>query len=93
MFLVLFQLHKNTSLYKPISNAIKQQYLVSERDIRSNQYSQFSHCIGNDEMIIWKNYMSHQKYVRKNVVLVVDHGGSLSKTQLLIAKSIGKFYF
>lgn len=76
--------------YKPISNALKQQYFISERNIRHKQYSQFSECFGHDEAVIWKNYMSHQKYVRKNIVLVLDHGGSLSKRQLQIAKSIGE---
>lgn len=54
------------------------------------QYSPFSECLGHDETIIWKNYMSHQNYFRKNIVLLLDHGGSLSKKQLHISKSIGR---
>ncbi|CAG9759360.1 unnamed protein product [Ceutorhynchus assimilis] len=84
---IIHQMRRNIS---QLSNAIKQQYFISEKDIKHKQYSQFSECLDHDEGIIWKNYMSHQKYVRKNVVLVLDHGGSLSKTQLQIAKSMAK---
>ncbi|XP_019765381.2 VWFA and cache domain-containing protein 1 [Dendroctonus ponderosae] len=87
---ILYQMRKNVTKYKPLSNALKQEYIISEQDLNDLQYSQFSECLGHDETIIWKNYMSHQNYLRKNIVLLLDHGGSLSKRQLHISKSIAK---
>ncbi|KAL1492905.1 hypothetical protein ABEB36_011074 [Hypothenemus hampei] len=87
---VLYQMRKNITQYKPIANALKQQYFIAERDIRDKQFSGFSMCCGYDEAIIWKNYMSHQRYTRKNIIIVLDHGGSLSKKQLQVAKMIAK---
>ncbi|XP_030748339.1 VWFA and cache domain-containing protein 1 [Sitophilus oryzae] len=84
---ILYEMRRNMTL---IPNALKQQYFMSDKDIRNIQYSPFSQCSDHDENIVWKNYMSHQKYQRKNVILVLDHGGSLSYRQLQIAKTIAK---
>ncbi|XP_066248264.1 VWFA and cache domain-containing protein 1 [Euwallacea similis] len=87
---ILHQMKRNISQHKPLLSALKQQYFISEQDIKHRQHSRLSECSGHDEALIWKNYMVHQKYVTKNVVLVLDHGGSLSKRQLQIAKLIAK---
>lgn len=79
-------MRKNIPLFP---NALKQQYFIYEKDVMKAQYSPFSECTGHDENIVWKNYMSHQHYKRKNVILLLDHGGSLSHRQLQIAKTIG----
>ncbi|XP_050314411.1 VWFA and cache domain-containing protein 1 [Anthonomus grandis grandis] len=87
---VLDEMKRYLDQYKPLGFALKQHYFVSESDIRNIDGSKFFQCNGRDPLSLWKNYMRYQQYQRKNVVLVLDHGGSLSKQHLQIAKSVAK---
>lgn len=74
-----------------MKDAIKQQYFISNIDVNNLIYSPFSGCTGRDDTIIWNNYMSRNNYKRKNIVLLLDRGGSLSKRQFYIVQKFGEF--
>lgn len=85
-----YVLQKMRHNMESIREAVKQQYFITDTDVKSSSSSPFSWCTSRDDTILWKNYMYRNNYVRKNVILVVDHGGSLSKTQLEIVKTVSK---
>lgn len=70
--------------------AVKRQYIISDFEIQSLEYSPFYLCHDCDESILWENYMSRRKYQTKNIVLVLDNGSSINRSQLHILKNFGK---
>ena len=73
-----------------MKSGIKQQYFISSSDLDSNLYSPFVDCGKIDHMLLWNNYMARNNYVPKNVVLLLDHGGSLSRRHFAIVTTIGE---
>ncbi|EFA13000.2 VWFA and cache domain-containing protein 1 [Tribolium castaneum] len=70
-------------------NDTKQQYFISTSDLQCH-YSPFINCERIDHMLLWKNFMSRNNYASKNIVLLLDHGGSLNKRHFAIVLSIAK---
>lgn len=83
-------LRSNKRKMGSIRHAIKQQYIITDINNTQTKFSPFSTCKEHDDTLLWKNYIKRNKYTKKNVILLLDHGGSLSKKQLLIVKAIGK---
>ncbi|XP_060536991.1 VWFA and cache domain-containing protein 1 [Cylas formicarius] len=84
---VLYQIGKNITL---LPNAVRQQYFMLNNEFKETKHSPFLECSGHEESVVWKNFRMQSKYMTKNVILIVDHGASLSKRQLHIAKAIAK---
>ncbi|RZC40016.1 VWFA and cache domain-containing protein 1 [Asbolus verrucosus] len=72
------------------TKGIKQQYFISSSDVESYPYSPFTDCNEVDHMLMWNSFMSRNNYSPRNIVLLLDHGGSLSKHHFYIVKSIAK---
>lgn len=70
----------------------KQQYFIFTSDLKTHVYSPFINCNKIDHMLLWNNFMSRNKYPPKNIVLLLDHGGSLSRRHFAIVLSIGKLW-
>ncbi|CAH1153371.1 unnamed protein product [Phaedon cochleariae] len=73
-----------------VSPTVKRVYLISNAEIEQSQRTPFHHCIGCDERLVWDQFMRRNNYEHKNVVLILDVGGSISQHQFQIMKSIGK---
>ncbi|KAJ8936685.1 hypothetical protein NQ318_012504 [Aromia moschata] len=72
------------------STAVKRQYFISDSEVRKTLYSPFSPCNECEETIIWDNYIKRNVYQPKNIVLILDIGGSLGLSQLYLIKNIAK---
>lgn len=83
-------LKKQKANLKTLKESVKQLYFLSSSDVSSKSASEISKCENCDQSLLWKNYMSHIKTKRRNVVLLLDHGGSLSKWQFQIVKAVAK---
>lgn len=76
--------------FKLLKGSAKQIYLLSSLDVKSDTTIPITNYINHDQSILWKNYMSHIKSSSRNVMLLLDHGVSLSKWQFEIVKSVAK---
>lgn len=85
--LVLDKMKKNMGT---TAAAVKRQYIISNSEIQNLEYSPFYLCHECDETILWENYMSRRKYRTKNIVLILDNGGSINHAQLHMLKTFGK---
>lgn len=74
-----------------MKGAIKQIYFLSTYDVNRTDEVNLTQCGGIDQNLLWKTYLSRIKG-KKNVMLLLDHGGSLSRQQLKILKALGKNY-
>ncbi|CAH0562656.1 unnamed protein product [Brassicogethes aeneus] len=83
-------LHRVKNNMGTIKNAVKQQFIITDNEHTKSKYSPFSGCNNHDDSIVWNNYMSRNKYEQRNVILILDHGGSLNKKQINIVKSMAK---
>jgi hypothetical protein len=73
-----------------MKNGIKQQYFISSTDLESYSHSPFAMCNEIDHMLLWDSYMTRNNYSPRNIVLLLDHGGSLSKQHFYMVKLIAK---
>lgn len=76
--------------FKLLKDSIKQMYLLSSFDVTSDTHVPITNYKNHDQSILWKNYMSRIQSTPRNVMLLLDHGVSLSKWQLEIVKSVAK---
>lgn len=83
-------LKKQRANFTTLKETIKQFYFLSASDIMSKSTSEISKCENCDQSLLWKTYMSHTRSKPKNVLLLLDHGGSLSKWQFQIVKAVAK---
>lgn len=83
-------LKKQKANFKALKESVKQLYFLSSSDVESKSLSEISKCENCNQSLLWKNYMSHIKRQHRNIVLLLDHGGSLSKWQLQIVKAVAK---
>lgn len=74
-------------------NWIRQQYFISSWEMESYPHSPFKNCHEIDHMLLWKNYLIRNYYSSRNIIILMDHGGSLSKHHLHIVKSVGELLF
>lgn len=87
-YLVLQKKIENTKVLK---GAIKQLYFLSTTDVIRPENVETSQCHGQDQTLLWKTYLS-QIVGSKNVMLLLDHGGSLSRQQIRIVKAFGNSF-
>ncbi|KAF5289595.1 hypothetical protein FQA39_LY15042 [Lamprigera yunnana] len=74
-----------------IKAATKQMYLLSKWDVLSNTQNVNNYCDNRDLSLIWKSYiLQNSNSVPRNIMLLLDHGGSLSKRQFQIVKAVAK---
>lgn len=73
-----------------LKGAVKQFYFLSSHDVSNETQSQLSRCDNNDLSLLWKTFMNRVKRRPRNVVLLLDHGGSLSKYQFQIVKAMAR---
>lgn len=73
-----------------MKGSIKQFYFLSSFDVKAESYAATTNYKNHDQSLLWKNYMSHIKTTPRNVMLLLDHGVSLSKWQINIVKSVAK---
>lgn len=84
-------LSKQKANAKKIKGAIKQIYLLSTLEVSSlSSNAPIANCKDQDQSILWKLYMKYRKSLPRNVMLLLDHGGSLSKQQFRIVKAVCK---
>lgn len=76
--------------FKLLKGFIKQLYLLSSFDVKTDTYAPITNYKNHDQSLLWNNYMSHIKSTPRNIMLLLDHGVSLSKWQLEIVKSVAK---
>ncbi|XP_017769692.1 PREDICTED: VWFA and cache domain-containing protein 1 [Nicrophorus vespilloides] len=75
---------------KKLKDAIKQKYFLSNMDVLNHHNADISNCNYHNHSLLWSTYMSRIKHKHKNILLLLDHGGSLSKQQFKIVNSIAK---
>ncbi|KAK4871749.1 hypothetical protein RN001_015873 [Aquatica leii] len=74
-----------------LKGATKHMYLLSKWDVLSNSYNSMYNCNTCDLSLLWKLYIGQNtNSVPRNVMLLLDHGGSLSKRQFQIVKAVAK---
>ncbi|KAB0801153.1 hypothetical protein PPYR_05507 [Photinus pyralis] len=84
-------LRKQLDSVKRLKGAIKQMYLLSRWDVISNAQNSVYNCNIRDESLLWKLYvLKNADSTPRNVMLLLDHGGSLSKHQFHIVKAVAK---
>lgn len=88
--LVLLVLLEEINNAKKLEGAIKQFYLLSTSDVESKQSVPIEDCRVQDRSLLWKTYQGQLVSVPRNIMLLLDHGGSLSKRQFQIVKGIAK---
>lgn len=74
---------------KNIKGAIKQYYFLSNYDVTTETDVSISRCKKQDHSLLWDVYIQRVKTVPRNIMILLDHGGSLSKQQFKIVKMIG----
>lgn len=83
--------HQKSSA-KKLKGVIKQFYLLSTSDVLNKNYNApITNCMDHNQSRLWKLYIQQMNLARKNVMLILDHGGSLSKHQFSIVKAVGMF--
>ncbi|XP_056645974.1 VWFA and cache domain-containing protein 1 isoform X1 [Diorhabda sublineata] len=73
-----------------ISEGVKRQYFISDYEIKQLKRTPFLRCSESEENIIWSNYMKRNIYQQKNLILVLDIGGSMNQVQFNLLKSVAK---
>lgn len=73
---------------------VKQQYFISssDLDLYSHNYP-FLQCGQLDHMLLWKSFISRNRYIPRNIILLLDTGSSLRYRHLDLVKSLGKLRF
>lgn len=80
-------LRKHVQKSKILKKAIKHQYFLSMKDLEQKGDTEIGQCKEVDHSMIWSNYVG-QMQDKKNIVLLIDHGGSLSRQQFKIVKEL-----
>ncbi|GJQ69938.1 hypothetical protein Trydic_g13334 [Trypoxylus dichotomus] len=75
---------------KHIKSAIKQFYFLSNQDVTTIADTSISACKCQDHSLFWDVYVSRVITVPRNIMILLDHGGSLSKQQFKTVKMIAK---
>ncbi|KAG5899705.1 hypothetical protein JTB14_030097 [Gonioctena quinquepunctata] len=83
---VLENVKKNLSA----TQEVKRQYFISDSEVKKLEHTPFFHCSGCDEKIVWDNYIARNIYQRKNVVLVLDIGGSIKPPIFQVLRAVAK---
>ncbi|XP_028147697.1 VWFA and cache domain-containing protein 1 [Diabrotica virgifera virgifera] len=83
-------LEKMKSSLSTMSDGVRRQYFISDFEVQRLHRTPFLHCTECDEKNIWNNYIERNIYQRKNVILVLDIGGSMSLMQFTLLKAVAK---
>nr|XP_023016915.1 VWFA and cache domain-containing protein 1 [Leptinotarsa decemlineata] len=73
-----------------VAQDVKRQYFISDLEVKKLGHTPFLYCNGCDETIVWDNYIQRNIYQRRNVVLVLDIGGSVKPSLFQILRSLAK---
>ncbi|KAK9890119.1 hypothetical protein WA026_008929 [Henosepilachna vigintioctopunctata] len=70
---------------------IKQVYILSLTDTSfEDPYFKHNCCGIIDHSILWRTYMSHNKYKTRRIILLLDHGSSVDDNDLGLSKLLAK---
>ncbi|KAF5272845.1 hypothetical protein FQR65_LT00441 [Abscondita terminalis] len=84
-------LYKQWNSVNKLKSAMKHMYLLSKWDVLSNSHNSMYNCNSCDLSLLWKLYiLQSRSSMPRNVMLLLDHGGSLSKRQFQIVKAVAK---
>ncbi|CAG9855267.1 unnamed protein product [Phyllotreta striolata] len=84
---ILDKMKKNLN---SMTDGVRRQYFISDIEVKALPRTPFLQCTECDEKLIWNNYLERNIYLRKNVVLVLDIGGSMSSAQFNLLKLVAK---
>lgn len=77
---------------KALKGVLKHYYFLATNDVVDKNNVEITKCQNNDQSLLWKNYIMHTHNVKK-IMLLLDHGGSLSRQQFKIVKAFGNYVY